>query len=95
MNIQLKVDKDRDNIYYLNGHEVDNFPIQTRQEMEILIHSLLDNIPIECRYSETNILWIELINKEKEKLYLCGAEIGKCLTDTINEIIKEQGNENI
>ena len=93
MNIQLKVDRDRDGIYYLNGHEVDNFPVMSRQEIEIIIHSFLDDIPIECEYSSTNIWWIQLRNKENELLYLCGAEVGKCLTDTINEIIKERQND--
>ena len=92
MNIKLKVDRDRDGIYYINGKELDNFPMQTRQQMEILINSFVDNIPIECEYSSTNIWWIQLKNKENELLYLCGNEIGKCLTDTINEIIKENNN---
>lgn len=97
MNIQLKVEYDRDGIYYINGKEIDDFNIDgnylTSREIEILQHSVCDNIPIECEYSSTNIWWIQLKNKENELLYLCGAEIGKCLTDTINEVIKDKENE--
>jgi tRNA(Leu) C34 or U34 (ribose-2'-O)-methylase TrmL len=95
MNIKLKVDYDRDSVYYINGKEIDNFNVDNNflssKEIEILQHSQYDNIPIDCEYSKTNIWWIQLKNKENELLYLCGAEIGKCLTGAINEIIKENG----